>query len=141
MDVNVRYLGGKMFEMTARGHRVLADQPFDNKGTDAAMTPPEMFLSSLGACAAYYAAEYLNARNLPAAALQVRVSADKGDRPVRITYLEVEVIAPGLDERHREGLRRAVDLCLIKNTLVKAPDIKLDIVSSAGLPQPEPVLS
>ena len=141
MDVKVRYLGGKMFEMTARGHRVLTDQPVDNKGTDAAMTPPELFLSSLGACAAYYAAEYLNARNLPTHALQVRVSAVKGDRPVRITSLEVEVIAPGLDERHREGLRRAVDLCLIKNTLVKAPGINLNIVSSADMHQPEPALS
>ena len=141
MDVTVRYLGSKMFEMTARGHRVLADQPFDNHGTDAAMTPPELLLSSLGACAAYYAEEYLSARNLPAGALQVRVSASKGDRPARITSIEVEVIAPGLDERHREGVRRAVDLCLIKQTLIKTPRIELKLLSSPEVHQPEAALS
>jgi putative redox protein len=55
MDVKVRCVAGKKFEMTARTHEVLSDQPFENHGTDSAMTPPRLFLSSLGACAAYYA--------------------------------------------------------------------------------------
>ena len=37
MDVNARCLGGTKFEMTAR-HQILSDQPFDNDGTDSAMT-------------------------------------------------------------------------------------------------------
>jgi len=81
MNVRARYLGGKKFEMTARNHRVASDQPLDNDGADSAMTPPELFLSSLGACAAYYAAEYLRARGLPHEELEIRVSGEKGDRP------------------------------------------------------------
>ena len=65
MNVKVRCVGGTRFEITTRNHRVESDQPSENNGTDTSMSPPELFLSALGACAAYYAEEYLRARGLP----------------------------------------------------------------------------
>ena len=130
MEVNVRYLGGKKFEMTARGHSVVADQPLDDEGSDAAMTPTELFLSGLGACAAYYAEEYLRARALPDENLEVRLSAIKGDKPARIIKVHLEVIAPGLTQKHRDGILRAVDACLLENTLQKPPVVEVNVVSA-----------
>jgi putative redox protein len=141
MDVRVRYLGGKKFEMTARNHHVASDQPLDNDGADSAMTPPELFLSSLGACAAYYAEEYLRARGLPHEELEIRVSAEKGDRPARITSMQVDVLAPGLNQRHRDGVLRAVDACLIKNTLVVPPHIETRVLTSGEGLAEEPSLA
>src|SRR5579864_9790820 len=130
MDIKVRCLGGKKFEMTGRGHKVLSDQPEDNGGADAAMTPPELFLSSLGACAAYYAAEYLRARALPEEGLEIRVSGEKGDKPARIVSLRFDVLAPGLNQRHRDGLLRAVDACFLKHTLNKPPSMEVQVTSA-----------
>jgi putative redox protein len=130
MNIKVRCLGGKKFEMTARNHKILSDQPFDNDGTDSAMTPPELFLSSLGSCSAYYAEEYLQARGLPKEDLEIRISAVKGDHPARITSLRIEVIAPGLTQRHRDGLLRAVDACLITNTLHRPPHMEVHVAAS-----------
>jgi uncharacterized OsmC-like protein len=132
MDIKVRFLGGKKFEMTTRGHQVLSDQPLDNDGDDSAMTPPELFLSALGACAAYYAAEYLRARSLPDEGLEIHVAGEKGDKPVRIVSMRIEVIAPGLTQRHRDGILRAVDACLLKHTLNKPPVVEVTVV--AGVP-------
>ena len=130
MEVNVRYLGGKKFEMTARGHHVVADQPLDDDGTDAAMTPTELFLSGLGACAAYYAEEYLRARALPDDGLEVRLSATKAEKPARITKVRMDVIAPGLTQRHRDGILRAVGACLLENNLHKPPAIEVQVLSN-----------
>ena len=129
METKVLYAGGKRFEAIARGHRLVSDQPVDNGGANQGMTPPELFLASVGTCAAYYAAEYLNARNLPGEGLEVLVSAEKGGRPVRIETIDISVTAPGADadEHHREGLRRAVGRCLIHNTLVVLPHIEIRI--------------
>jgi len=138
MDVRVRYLGGKKFEMTARGHQVLSDQPLDNKGTDSAMTPPELFLSAVGACAAYYAAEYLNARALPAEELDIHIVGEKGGKPVRIVSLSVEVVVPGLTERHRDGVLKAVDLCLLKHTLHIPPQIDVRVSTANPVAEQEP---
>lgn len=134
MDIKVRCLGAKKFEMTTRGHKVFSDQPVDNGGVDSAMTPPELFLSSLGACAAYYAAEYLRARGLPDEGLEIHVTGEKGDRPTRIVSLQFEVVAPGLNQRHRDGILRAVDACFLKHTLNKPPVMEVKVVSA----EPEP---
>lgn len=137
MTIKVRCLGGKKFEMTARSHRVLTDQPIDHDGTDSAMTPPELFLSSLGACAAYYAEEYLRARALPDEELEIHVAGSTGDKPARIVSLHIDVIAPGLTQRHRDGLLRAVDACLIKNTLRVPPQIEVRVAASSDVVEPE----
>jgi|SRR5579871_618316 len=141
MLITARNIGGRKFEMQTRGHKVLVDQPADNQGTDSAMTPPELFLSGVAACAAYYAVEYLRARGLPEDGLEIRVRAEKGDKPVRLTEFHIDVIAPGLNQRHRDGILRAVDACLLKNTLQRIPQITTQVASSASVAEPEHVFA
>jgi len=124
MEVKVRHLGNVKFEAIARGHRVVCDQPPDNGGTDSGMTPPDFLLVSLGTCAGFYAAQYLKLHGLSAEGLEVNVSAEKARAPARLGTFRIEVIAPGLDERHTAGVLRAVHACLIHNTLLNAPAIE-----------------
>jgi putative redox protein len=131
MEVTTEYLGASRFEINARGHRVISDQPTDNGGSDTGMTPPEFLLVALASCTAYYAAQYLNARHLPAADLKVRVSAEKAQQPARMASFCVEITAPGLDEKHQAGILRAAKTCLIHNTLLGQP--KIEIVVNANL--------
>ncbi len=53
MEVTAQYLADSKFEVAARNHRVLCDQPRDNGGSDEGMSPPEFLLASLATCAAY----------------------------------------------------------------------------------------
>ena len=64
MEVSAQFLENSSFEVAARGHRVMCDQPVDNGGSDAGMSPPEFLLASLATCAAYYAVQYLKTRQL-----------------------------------------------------------------------------
>jgi putative redox protein len=127
MQSITRYLNGKTFETTVGTHRIITDQPFSQGGENAGPTPPELLLASLGACAGHYAVEYLRARSLPLTDLEVRVSAAKGSDPVRLASFYVEVFLPGIDERHQQGLLRAVKTCLIHNTLKTTPAIELAV--------------
>lgn len=130
MQVNVRYLDGVRFETEARGHRLLCDQPVENKGTDTGMSPPELLLASLATCAAYYALQYLKTRSLPSEGLAVRVTAEKALGPARLESFRIEIAVPGLDDgRHREGILRAAKSCLIHSTLLNPPRIETVVVS------------
>lgn len=131
MEVTASYLGGSKFEVAARGHRVICDQPLDNGGSDEGMSPPEFLLASLATCAAYYAAQYLQTRKLPAADFKVRVSAQKALQPARLASFQIEVVAPGLDERHQAGILRAAKACLIHNTLLIGSTIEIAVNSVA----------
>lgn len=133
MQSYTRYLDGKRFETTVGNHRIISDQPVSGGGTDAGPTPPELLLASLGACAGHYAVEYLRARSLPLTGLGIRVSAEKGANPARVASFHVEVSIPGLDERHQQGLFRAVNACLIHNTLKVTPEVEVEIASAPSL--------
>ncbi len=127
MEVATHYLGGAKFEVEARGHRAICDQPRENGGSDEGMSPPEFLLASLGTCAAYYAAQYLNTRKLPARDLRIRVTAEKGTGPARLSSFQVKVAVPGLEERDQEGVLRAVKNCLIHNTLLGSPVLEVSL--------------
>jgi putative redox protein len=125
MEVTAEYLTGSKFQVEARGHRVICDQPVDNGGADEGMSPPEFLLASLAACAGYYAAQYLQARDLPTENLRVKVTAAKAKQPARLESFHIEVTAPELDAHHEAGLLRAVKTCLIHNTLLARPGIEI----------------
>ena len=131
MEVTVQYLGGVRFEAATRGHRVMCDQPLESGGTDQGMAPPEFLLTSLATCAGYYAAQYLNARHLSTEGLRVRVNAEKAAQPPRLGSFLIDVEAPGVAvpeaERHQAGLFRAVQKCLIHNTLLHPPEIQIAV--------------
>ena len=131
MEVSAAYLGGSKFDVVARGHHVICDQPVDNGGSDEGMSPPEFLLASLAACAAYYAAQYLNARGLPAGDPKVRVTAEKVSHPARLASFRVEVDVPALEDRHVAGVLRAVKACLIHNTLLGSPSIEVEVHTPA----------
>jgi|SRR5947209_4489802 len=124
MEVTIRHLGDVKFEAAARGHRVVCDQPAENHGTDEGMTPPELLLASLGTCAGYYAAQYLKTRGLSARGLEIKVHAEKALRPARLAAFQIEVLAPEVPAEHEAALLRAVDTCLIRNTLLNAPAVE-----------------
>jgi uncharacterized OsmC-like protein len=128
MEVKVSHLDRVKFSIQARSHTVLCDQPAENGGEDTGMTPPELLLASLGSCAAFYAVQYLKTRNLAESGVEVAVSAEKLKQPARLGNFNIQVVCPvALTEEQTEGLMRSVHHCLVHNTLLAPPEIKIDL--------------
>jgi len=133
MEVKVTHLDHVKFAIQSRSHSVICDQPSDNGGEDAGMTPPELMLASLASCAAFYAVQYLHTRNLAQTGVEVSVTADKLRQPARLGNFRIHVSCPvPLTEEQTEGLMRSVHHCLIHNTLLAPPEIKIEL----QVPQP-----
>jgi len=142
MEVSIEHLGAVQFEVKARNHVLVSDQPEEVGGHNEGMTPPELLLASLGSCAAYYAVDYLKRKNLIVDGTRVRVTADKikpmmrpGQPPTgaRVDNFQIEVEVPReLSDEQHQGLENAVHNCLVHNTLLTAPKIALAIRSAVG---------
>lgn len=131
MQVTIKHLERVKFAIQARSHTVLCDQPIENEGDDAGMTPPELMLASLGSCAAFYAVQYLKARNLAETGVVVSVTADKLMQPPRLGNFKVNVVCPvSLTEDQNAGIMRAIHRCLIHNTLLAPPEILIELTTS-----------
>lgn len=128
MQVKVQQIEKVQFAIHARQHTLLCDQPVDNDGTDQGMTPPELMLASLGSCAAFYAVQYLKARNLASEGVEVTVDAEKLKSPARVGNFRIEVDCPvPLTEEQQVGMVRSVHSCLIHNTLMSVPEISIEL--------------
>ncbi len=128
MEVRIEHLGEVQFEIKARRHTLVSDQPLENGGLDEGMTPPELLLASLGSCAAYYAAQYLRKHKLADAGTRVLVTAHKVAAPARMDNFQIEVETPlELSAQHRQGIEEAVHHCLIHDTLLHPPQITLQV--------------
>jgi putative redox protein len=136
MEVKVKQLQGVRFAVEARTHTIICDQPQDNGGTDAGMTPPEFMLASLGSCAAFYAAQYLKTRGLADGGVEVSVTAEKLKAPARLGNFQIDVTSPvPLTADQEDAMMRSVHACLIHNTLMSPPQIALRL----RVPEPERV--
>lgn len=130
MEVHVRQTDGVRFAIEAGKHTVISDQPEDNGGRDTGMTPPELLLASLGSCAAFYAAQYLKARNLAHIGVEVSVTAEKVKQPARLDNFQVSVTSPvALTEDQAQAMYRSVHQCLVHNTMVSTPQIEIRIMA------------
>jgi putative redox protein len=140
MEVTVEHLGAMQFNIKARQHTIVSDQPESSGGFDEGMTPPEFLLASLGSCAAYYAAAYLRQERLTKQGTWVRVTADKVKDPPRMDNFRIEVGPPvALSAEQRKGLEESVRHCLIHNTLLFPPRIELSITSANIIGDENPI--
>ena len=137
MEVKITHLDQVKFAIHSRSHSIISDQPSENGGTDSGMTPPEFLLASLGSCAAFYAVQYLRTRNLDDRGVEVSVTAEKLQQPARIGNFRIHVSCRvALTEEQEQGVMRSVHHCLVHNTLLNPPEIKIELaVGEAALKQ------
>jgi putative redox protein len=134
MEVSVEHLGAVQFEVKARQHTVICDQPIESNGFDEGMTPPEFLLASLGSCAAYYAVDYLKRNDLPLEGCRVRVTADKVKAPFRLDNFQIRVeVSNELNAGQLKGVEDAVHRCLIHNTLLHPPTMNVEIKTAVAV--------
>ncbi|MGA8728414.1 MAG: OsmC family protein [Terracidiphilus sp.] len=140
MEVKVTHLDHVKFAIHSRSHSIICDQPSENGGEDSGMTPPELMLASLASCAAFYAVQYLKSRNLADAGVEVSATAEKLKQPARLGDFCIHVKCPVvLTEEQTEGLMRSVHHCLIHQTLLSSPEVKIDLAVGEPVPPPTPM--
>jgi uncharacterized OsmC-like protein len=140
MEVKITHLDQVRFAIQSRSHSILCDQSAENGGEDSGMTPPELLLASLGSCAAFYAVQYLKTRNLAETGVEVTVTAEKLKQPARLGNFCVHVVSPvSLTEEQTEGLMRSVHHCLVHNTFLTPPEIKIELAIAESLSRGRPL--
>lgn len=119
--------GGAAFNIECRGHTVVCDQPVDNGGENAGMTPPELFAGSIAGCIGFYVAKYCQSAGISTEALDVSCDWETVDDPRRIGTITVDVTLPALPEKRKKAVARVAAACLIHATLMNPPEFTINI--------------
>lgn len=129
LDITLQHTGGARFLAEARHHRLVVDQPAQDGATDHGMSPAELLLSALGGCVGQYVAQYLSLRGLSSEGLLIRVEAQPSPRPLRLQDFQVEVVVPGLDQRHLRALQKSFPAGLVQNAIAFENTLRVTAVS------------
>ncbi|MFC1480365.1 OsmC family protein [Candidatus Omnitrophota bacterium] len=124
----IRFVGKREFKITTRGHEIRADLPEASGGDDLAPTPAELFVASLGSCAALFVARYLETAKLNAEGLCLKVDCEFAEDKSRISDITISINVPNsvLGAR-KKAVLAAAHKCVVHNTLKQPPNININV--------------
>ena len=134
MPTTVRWQEGTLFEVQARGHRLLCDQPKEDGGQDRGPEPLELLDASLGTCIGVYLAKNLALHGIPADGLEVEVAREIiKERPRRVGAFKVVIRLPAeVDERRRKALVRVAESCTVHHTFEHSAHVQVELETGGG---------
>jgi uncharacterized OsmC-like protein len=129
----IQSAGGVASRVQLGSHELLFDQPSSVLGgEDRGPSPLDALAAAVGACAHYFAAAFLHARQLSPETLRVEVEAEKVREPSpRFGKLSIHVVLPaGVPGHYLPQIERAVRNCPAYGTLVHPPDVELSFAKA-----------
>ncbi|MFA5388746.1 MAG: OsmC family protein [Candidatus Omnitrophota bacterium] len=126
----IKYIDGKKFSAANRAHTIIIDQPKESGGEDQGMTPPELFIDSLGSCIGIYVLGFCRNTGLDPSGMKITLGWEKTtDKPSRIKTISAKIELPNAEPGPRKpALIKVAESCLIHETIKHQPDIKIELV-------------
>ncbi|RMG84889.1 MAG: osmotically inducible protein OsmC, partial [Candidatus Dadabacteria bacterium] len=96
-------------------------------------SPFDVFLSSIAACAGYFALRFCQERDIDTAGLGVTLEVERDPERHRVSKLTTRVRLPeGFPEKYRKAIARAVDECTVKRHILEPPAFETVVESPAS---------
>ncbi len=107
------------------------DQSIDNGGEGSAPEPFDLFLASLGTCAAFYVASFCRNREIATEGMRLTQTWDR-EKKGKLARVRIEIHVPdGFPRKYRKALVRAAERCAVKRALESPPEIETRVVEAA----------
>jgi putative redox protein len=132
MATTVRYKHGLEFCADLESGRVTCDA-FSDRGKEYP-SAPELLMVSLGSCIGAVVLTYSDRHGINYEGMEIDLDWELAhEHPHRIGRIDVKVRMPGpLTPEQIEILKRVADQCLIHNTLLHPPEIRVDLEPGKG---------
>jgi ribosomal protein S12 methylthiotransferase accessory factor len=121
--------GGKRVDTQIGRHVIRTDQPASAGGEDAAPTPFDLFLASIGTCAGIFVAGFCHKRDLPTEGIRIAQRNHLDPETGALLRVELDVVVPpGFPDKYLDALVRVADQCKVKRTVQAQPVFEVKAV-------------
>ena len=125
MEMEVYFPGKKKVYARYKGFVVETDQPISAGGDNAALSPFDLFLVSIGTCAGFFVLSFMQERGLSTegAGVILRTERDAETRLISKIFMEIKLPA-GFPEKYRDAVIRTAEQCTVKRHLDNVPSFE-----------------
>jgi ribosomal protein S12 methylthiotransferase accessory factor len=119
----------RRIDAQVRGHVVHTDQPTDNGGENAAPSPFELFLASLGTCAGIFVQGFCAKRGLSTEGIKLIERPSYAADGV-LSGVDIELQLPTtFPEKYRDAVVRVASECSVKRAIAAQPTFTVHAAS------------
>lgn len=109
-----------------KGFEILTDQPVKAGGDNAAPSPFDFFLISIGACAGWYVKSFCQQRNLSEEGIKVMMNTHRNPEKRMIDNIEIDIKLPhDFPDKYRDAVIKAAGACTVKKHIADAPEFSI----------------
>jgi uncharacterized OsmC-like protein len=118
MNMTVVYKGGSRFDIISRRHTLVTDQPVEDGGQDAGLSPVELFVGSLASCVAYFVGRFCARHQIACEGFTVEADWSYAERPYRVGAVSLRIKLPApVTAEQRERLLKVAHGCTVHQSL------------------------
>jgi len=128
MKLTAAFHGGMRYDITSGKHRVVTDQPIEDGGHDAGMSPVELFVGSVASCVGYFVGRFCERHHIPREGLTVDAEWQMAEGPHRVGQINLGIhiphrIAPDLKDK----LLKVAHGCTVHQSVAVAPNVSIKL--------------
>ena len=128
MKLTVAYHGGTRYDITSGAHRVVTDQPAEDGGHDAGMSPVELFVGSIAGCVGYFVGQFCARHDIPRDGLTVDAEWTMAEGPHRVGTIALVIHLPHrMTPDQKERVLKVAYACTVHQSLTAAPDVAITL--------------
>lgn len=126
MTLTVAYHGGTRYDITSGKHRVITDQPVEDGGHDAGMSPVELYVGSVASCVGYFVGQFCARHDISREGLTVDAEWTIAEGPHRVGTIALAIHLPHrLTPEQRERLLKVAHGCTVHQSIAVAPNVSI----------------
>lgn len=128
MKVTTTFHSGTRYDVTNGKHHIITDQPAEEGGQDAGMSPVELFIGSLAGCVGYFVGRFCERHGIQREGLSVEAEWSMAEGPHRVGRIDIGIHLPQrITAELRERLLRVAHACTVHQSLTVAPTVGITL--------------
>lgn len=128
MQIDVDFPGGLAVNASFGDFTVKTDQAKAVGGGGTAPSPFELFLSSIAACAGYYALAFCREREISTQGMKLSASFEKSPETKTLATADLTLTLPtGFPEKYVKPIIRTMEQCTVKRAIAAQPLFTINV--------------
>lgn len=128
MKLTATFHSGTRYDIVSGQHRIITDQPVEDGGQDAGMSPVELFVGSLASCVAYFVGQFCGRHGIAREGLSIATEWTMAEGPHRIGRIDIGIHLPHrITAEQKERLLKVAHGCTVHQTIGVAPHIAITV--------------